>query len=66
MANYLSKDKAMRAETRELLKNSAAELDDICLDTVMSEEYMDDVQQIIEDAAKAIRKAIASDNDVQR
>jgi hypothetical protein len=66
MANYLTKDKAMRAETRELLKNSAAELDDICLDTVMSEEYMDDVQQIIEDAAKAIRKAIASDNDVQR
>ena len=66
MANYLTKDKAMRAEIIKLLKNSAAELDDICLDTVMSEEYMDDVQQIIEDAAKAIRKAIASDNDVQR
>ena len=66
MANYLTKDKAMRAETRELLKNSAAELDDICLDTVMSEEYMDNVQQIIEDAANAIRKAIAADNDVQR
>ena len=56
----------MRAETIKLLKNSAAELDDICLDTVMSEEYMDNVQQIIEDAANAIRKAIASDNDVQR
>ena len=66
MANYLTKDKAMRAEIIKLLKNSAAELDDICLDTVMSEEYMDNVQQIIEDAAKAIRKAIASDNDVQR
>ena len=56
----------MRAEIIALLKQSADELEDVYIDTVMSEEDAERIQETVDDAAKAIRKAIAADNTVYK
>jgi hypothetical protein len=56
----------MRHEIIVMLKKSADELEDSYIDGMMSEEDVDRIQESVDNAAKAIRKAIAADNSVTR